>query len=96
MQTIRSAIIEWSSRQWPDNTPLSLTDVAGRLPVGAARTLIADLDAALYSQRGRDGDTTPLRNRLQELPELLKNDVTSNQADQPRSGVSSGKELPAL
>ncbi len=96
LETIRSAIIEWSSRQWPDNTPLSLTDVAGRLPVGAARTLIADLDAALYSQRGRDGDTTPLRNRLQELPELLKNAVTSNQADQPRSGVSSGKELPAL
>ncbi|MFK8077736.1 MAG: BatD family protein [Granulosicoccus sp.] len=96
LETIRSAIIEWSSRQWPDNTPLSLTDVAGRLPVGAARTLIADLDAALYSQRGRDEDSTALRDRLQELPELLKNAVTSNQADQPRSGVSSGKELPAL
>ena len=96
LETIRSAIIEWSGRQWPDNTPLSLTDVAGRLPVGAARTLIADLDAALYSQHGRDEDAAPLRNRLQKLPELLKNAVTTNQADQPLSGVSSGKELPAL
>ena len=96
LETIRSAIIEWSGRQWPNNTPLSLTEVAKRLPEGSAQTLITDLDAALYSQRGRGDDTTPLLSRLQKLPELLKNAIASKQGGRRSAGVTSGKELPTL
>ena len=47
---VREALLAWASRQWPQESPQTLTALASLFDVGDARSLIQALDAALYSR----------------------------------------------
>lgn len=100
---LRSALIDWAARQWPQQPPSTLTDIALRLDEGAARRSLEALDAALYS-RTSPSDQQGLMARMRSLPgELsaaLANKETEGAADGRLDTASgkprSGRGLPAL
>ncbi|WP_157736292.1 BatD family protein [Granulosicoccus antarcticus] len=66
---VRGALLEWAARQWPEQSPATLTALASRFDEGgAARELIKALDASLYSRAQGASANTDLISRLGELP----------------------------
>ncbi len=100
LETIRSALIEWSSRQWPDDSPLSLNALVKQLHESPAKESVKALDAALYSGRSSPESAEQLLLRLRALPEQLKAAVEISEKDsaanQASGQVTSGTGLPTL
>jgi len=78
LTSVQRSLLEWSSRQWADQAPLTLSSLAQKIPESDARTLVRKLDAALYSPRVDVGSTDSLSDMLQELPEKLKQAMTES------------------
>ncbi|MBX2881277.1 MAG: BatD family protein, partial [Granulosicoccus sp.] len=53
-KVLKQALIDWAARQWPGDSTATLQTIAQRLPEGAARQSIRDLDNALYGQKHND------------------------------------------
>lgn len=100
LDDIRHALLEWSARQWVDESPLTLGALAKRLERGSpARESIESLDAALYSKRDDEDDHLLLK-QLASLPGHLKAALSAGEL---KNGVSStagqpdsSNSLPAL
>ncbi len=98
-----SALIAWAGRQWPQQTPRTLTDIALRLNEGPARESVQALDAALYSRGLSQQDRNELMNRMRQLPAELPAAMRGEQsgaADAQGHSVAGGRRqghgLPAL
>lgn len=50
LKAIKTALLQWSNQQWPDDPPATLQALSGRLPEGSARNTIIELDSQLYGQ----------------------------------------------
>lgn len=96
LHMVRSAVLEWSARQWPDSAPISLTELAKRLGEGPAHKILTELDAALYGSHLNNKNDNPLTSRLENLPEKLKMAVESNDSKKGNLDVTSTDGLPAL
>ncbi len=68
---VRGALLDWASRQWPQQPPLTLTALASMLDDGVARQLIQALDASLYSRTQDATANTDLMTRLKALPKAI-------------------------
>jgi len=97
LKKVKSSLIEWSERQWPDDSPKTLGALAARLPSGEARESIRQLDAALYSKESSAANEVS-KTMLSALPDQLKTVLTGDQGLDARDTkqVTSEKGLPAL
>lgn len=68
---VRGALLEWASRQWPQEPPQTLTALASMLDDGVARQLIQALDASLYSRAQDSTANADLMTRLSALPKAI-------------------------
>ena len=69
--TVRGALLEWASRQWPQEPPQTLTALASMLDDVVARQLIQALDASLYSRAQDATANAELMTRLSALPKAI-------------------------
>ena len=97
-EQVRHALLEWSTRQWPEASPSTLSALVKRLPDGAAKDTIESLDAALYSQRA--DDSAQLQTQLAALPDSLQKELDKEGANNTNFGQSSqvisAHSLPSL
>lgn len=101
---VRGALLEWASRQWPEQAPTTLTALASRFDEGAARELIQALDASLYSRAKDSSANTELLSQLRELPRRIteatvgsKHSLKTDELAQAQdSGGRGGRGLPQL
>ncbi len=102
---VREALLEWASRQWPQDPPQTLTALASTLDDGVARQLIQALDASLYSRAQHASANADLMTRLEELPKAIANSSASEEQSvgaeslaipTRRSGKQRGRGLPDL
>lgn len=98
-----SALIAWAARQWPQQAPRTLTDIALRLNEGPARESVQALDAALYSRGLNQQDRDELMNRMRQLPVELPAAMRGEQSGAADAqghlvvdGRRQGNGLPAL
>jgi len=73
----RDGLLSWGKAKWPDNAPLNLADIGGRLDNSALSGYLRALDAAVYSQRQNNSVSLP------ELYSALKSSV-----DKPHRAAS--------
>ncbi|MFK7996334.1 MAG: BatD family protein [Granulosicoccus sp.] len=105
---IKHSLLEWSSRQWPADSPITLDAIQVKLPEGAARETLARIQAALYSEQGNAASKPSLAADLNKLPGDLKvalqntgsmlavgreTDSAANDVELPKNGIS---RLPPL
>ncbi len=104
LATVRGALLEWASRQWPQEPPQTLTALASMLDDGVARQLIQALDASLYSRAQDSAATEDLMTRLRALPKAITESSASEKqtvsaeslAIPTRSSGKHGRGLPEL
>ena len=97
-EQVRHALLEWSTRQWPEASPSTLSALVKHLPDGAAKDTIESLDAALYSHRA--DDSAQLQTQLAALPDSLQKELDKEGANNTNFGQSSqvisAHSLPSL
>ncbi len=107
LHEIKRVVLEWAGQQWLEDQPGTLDDVQNRLPPGAARQKLAQLQSALYSRSGYTATMPELTVELNTLAEDLKNALQQLAAEQDKpeggggnragSSVSkAGSRLPQL
>ena len=78
LSAIKSAVIDWAGKQWPEDAPTTLYKLNSHLPDSAASTLLSRLQAALYSESAYLREMPALAEELAGLPDALKTALTSS------------------
>ena len=86
--TVREALLEWASQQWPQESPQTLTALASLFEDGDARKLIQALDASLYSRAQDAAANEGLMSRLRDLPRAITNSSASEKPVSSASGIA--------
>jgi len=96
---LRQALLDWSARQWPDDSPLTLDALAQRLPDSEARLTLTTINAAFYSRGASTSPSELLNEKLTELPDQLAQALRSHDngiLSARTESNSAGNGLPSL
>ena len=96
---LRQALLDWSARQWPDDSPLTLDALAQRLPDSEARLTLTTINAAFYSRGASTSPSELLNEKLTELPDQLAQALRSHDnviVSARTESNSAGNGLPSL
>ncbi len=76
---VKQALLQWASKQWPDQPPMSLLQIGQRLADDAVRHEMQALDAAQYAEpQGQAGSTNP--NLVKLIQHALANEKKRQKA----------------
>lgn len=78
---IKRALLDWSARQWPDDTPTTLDALQAKLPDGTAREKLKRVQLGLYSKQACSTIMPDLADEFTTLAGDLKTALQRRESD---------------
>lgn len=89
-----SAMMKWASARWPQQTPVSVTDVGRRLRSDELSMLLQQVESSLYSQQA--GEASAQDKTLESLHHALRKAINSADESVRHTRAGTNELLPEL